>query len=50
MWYSVADLEGAGADPPPPPTQTPTPPHPPSDPNIVEKRMNNLTLLLLNFM
>ena len=44
MWYSVADLEGAGIRPPPFQTQA----------YIVfyfeEKRMNNLTLqILLNF-
>ena len=46
MWYSVADLEGAGGRPPPP-FQTQA--------YIVyyfeEKGMNNLTLqILLNFM
>ena len=47
MWYSVADLEGAGAETPPSPLQTQA--------YIVyyfeEKRMNNLTLqILFNFM
>ena len=50
MWYSVADLEGAGGRiprPPPLPFQT----HAYIVYYFKEKRMNNLTLqILLNFM
>ena len=44
MWYSVADLEGAGGRPPPLQTQAYMVYY------FEEKRMNNVTLQMLNFM